>query len=200
MEKHNCHFTTGIFGIRYLYHILANFGYEKETVQLINQTTAPSLGYIFSHGATTLWESIPLNDKTVKRYKASLNHPMQGGFTAWFYQGIGGIAPDPENPGFKHFFLKPQLTDELEFAEVEFNSIRGLISSKWKNENNNFHWEIKIPVNSSATIDFPASDINEIFDNGRPIKEISDIEFLKKKGKYCVFKLLSGEYNLERKV
>ena len=35
---------------------------------------------------------------------ASVNHPMQYGFAAWFYHGICGIEPDSPNPGFKHFF------------------------------------------------------------------------------------------------
>ena len=198
MEKHNCHFSTGIFGIRYLYWALANFGYEKETLKLINQTTAPSLGHTFSLGATTLWERIPIDDEAAKLCKASLNHPMQGGFTAWFYQGLGGIEPDPENPGFKHFFLRPQLTAELEFAEVEFNSARGLISSKWKNESGNFQWRIKIPVNSSATVYFPSDKPDKIFINGKSILELSDIELIEATGKRCVFKLHSGEYNFER--
>jgi len=198
MEKYNCHFSTGIFGIRYLYQILANFGYEKEALKLINQTTAPSLGHTFSLGATTLWERIPLNDEAAKLCKASLNHPMQGGFTAWFYQGLGGIELDPENPGFKHFFLKPQLTDELDFVEVEFNSIRGLISSMWKNEDNKFKWQIIIPVNCSATVYFPSDSMNRIFIDSKCIKELSDIELIEKAGNYCVFKLPSGEYNFER--
>jgi len=195
MEKHDCHFTTGIFGIRYLYWALANYGYEKEAVQLINQTTAPSLGHIFSLGATTIWERIPLDDEMAKLCKSSLNHPMQGGFTAWFYQGICGIEADPENPGFKHFFLRPQLTEQLEFAEAEFNSIHGLILSKWSNKNDEFHWKIVVPVNSSATVYFPALEMSKIFDSGKSLTESSDIEFIKKEGRNCVFKISSGEYN-----
>ncbi|RLD12064.1 MAG: alpha-L-rhamnosidase [Chlamydiae bacterium] len=200
MGKYNCHFSTGIFGIRYLYDILTDYGYDKEAVQLINQTTAPSLGHIFSLGATTFWEHLPSNNEKAKLYRASLNHPMQGGFAAWFYQGIGGIEADPENPGFKHFFLRPQLTKELEFAEVEFNSIRGLISSKWKNVNGRFHWHINIPVNSSATVYFPAENFEEIFIDGKLITERSDIKIIEKTGKRCAFKLYSGEYSFERNV
>ena len=195
MEKHDCHFSTGIFGIRYLYWALANYGYEKEAVQLINQTTAPSLGHIFSLGATTIWERIPSDDEMAKLCKSSLNHPMQGGFTAWFYQGICGIEADPENPAFKHFFLRPQLTKNLTFAEAEFNSIHGLILSKWSNENDEFHWKIVVPVNSSATVYFPALEMSEIFDNGKPLTECSDVEFIKKEGKNCVFKICSGKYD-----
>ncbi len=196
MEKYDCHFSTGIFGIRYLYWALANFGFEKETVKLINQTTAPSLGHIFSLGATTIWERIPVSDDDAKREKASLNHPMQVGFTAWFFQGICGIVPDPENPGFKHFFLRPQLTENLEFAEAEFNSIHGLISSNWENKNGSFNLQIKVPVNSSATVYFPAGELSEVLENGKLAADCSEIEFLRKEGKYCVFKIQSGEYKL----
>ena len=195
MKKYNCHFSTGIFGQRYLYWALANYGYEKEVLKLFNQTTAPSLGHIFSAGATTLWERIPISEKELNPEKASFNHPMQGGFTAWFFQGIGGIVPDPENPGFNHFFLIPQLTQTLKFAKTEFKSVQGLIASNWKNDDGKFQWEIKVPVNSSATVYFPATNICEIFENGKSINENSQFEFIKQEGENCVFKICSGEYN-----
>ena len=199
MQKYDCHFSTGIFGQRFLYWALANYGYEKETLQLLNQTTAPSHGHIFSAGATTLWERIPISEKDLNPEDASWNHPMQAGFVVWFYQGIGGIIPDPENPGFKHFYLRPQLTTILDFAETEFDSVQGLISSNWKNENEKFQWEIKVPVNSSATVYFPATNMNEIFENEKSINGISEFEFIKQDGKNCVFKICSGEYNLTTK-
>jgi len=198
-EKYDYHFSTGIFGLRYLYWALSNYGYEKEAVQLINQTTAPSLGHIFSAGATTIWERIPISETAINPEDASWNHPMQGGFTAWFYQGIGGIVPDPQNPGFKHFFLRPQLTENLEFTDVEFKSIHGLISSKWKNRNGKFQWEIKVPVNSSATIYFPAADISEISESGKSVSDNSDIEFIKREGKHCIFNIPSGEFDFIRR-
>jgi len=195
MEKYDCHFSTGIFGVRYLYWTLANYGYEKEAVQLINQTTAPSLGHIFSLGATTIWELIPTFAKVENSENLSLNHPMQGGFTAWFYHGICGINPDPENPGFKHFFLRPQLTKSINFAEAELRSVHGLISSKWYNENGEFHWKIGVPVNCSSTVYFPASKNENIFENGKSINEIQEINLMKEDGDFCVLKIFSGEYH-----
>jgi alpha-L-rhamnosidase len=88
VERHDTHHSTGIMGSRYLYWALGEYGRGDLAYALLHNTTYPSYGYLFSLGATTFWESWDKNG-------GSLNHPMQGGFTAWLYHGIGGINPDP---------------------------------------------------------------------------------------------------------
>ena len=41
----------------------------------------------------------------IKAGGRSLNHVMQTAFVAWFYNGLAGINPTPDQPGFKHIRL-----------------------------------------------------------------------------------------------
>ena len=64
-------------------------------------------------GATTLWEEWGGN--------ASRNHIMFGDISAWFYQTLAGINPDPETVGFKHIIIKPQLLGDVKWARSTMN-------------------------------------------------------------------------------
>ncbi|MDR3060336.1 MAG: alpha-rhamnosidase, partial [Prevotella sp.] len=70
-------------------------------------------------------------------------------------KGLGGIFPDPEQPGFKHTILRPNFVDGLTNFEAKFKSPDGEISSKWEIKKKNVTYEIVIPANSSATLYLP---------------------------------------------
>ena len=74
--------------------------------------------------ATTLWEVLPVSSESRDECLAagcSLNHPMQGGYDAWFYEDVAGIRPDPQHPGFKRVLFEPRMTGCLQWAEVSVN-------------------------------------------------------------------------------
>lgn len=154
-DRHHGHHSTGIFGSRYLYGALAAHGHGDVAMSLFHQTHYPSIGYLISRGATTFWECWG-EEALDKQWGArSLNHPMQGGFDAWFYQGILGINPDPMRPGFQHIILRPQMTDQLQWARGSYNGPYGQVVSDWRHENGIFVWRIVIPPNSSASVYIP---------------------------------------------
>ena len=96
-NKQMKHVSTGIFGSRYIYETLGRFGYGDTVLEILNQTKFPSYGFLFSRGATTFWENWGekiFKDRGKSGDERSRNHPFQGGFNAWFYNGIGGIIPD----------------------------------------------------------------------------------------------------------
>ncbi|MBR4922191.1 MAG: alpha-rhamnosidase, partial [Bacteroidaceae bacterium] len=84
------------------------------------------------------------------------NHMMFGEIGAWFYKGIGGIFPDPENPGFKHVIFKPNFPVALTRFEANHESPYGEIISKWERKGKRIQYTVKIPANSSATLTLPA--------------------------------------------
>ncbi|NJX14446.1 alpha-L-rhamnosidase [Tamlana crocina] len=158
-NKFNGFLNTGIFGISRIFKVLCENGFEDEAYRLLSKKGNHSFETMWQHyDATTLWEILPtstddeLYDVLMLR---SHNHPMQGGFDAWFYSGIAGINPSEEQPGFEKIILKPYLTKQLQYAEASYNTKYGTIESKWKNENDTFIWEIQIPKNSSAEVFLP---------------------------------------------
>ncbi len=174
------HHTTGIMGSRYLFGELSRYGHGDEALGILQQRDYPSIGWLFELGATTLWESWGRGVEPggeMPRY--SLNHPMQGGFDAWFYDGICGIRPDPEQPGFKHFFVEPRLVGDLQSAKAEFDSSHGLIRSSWKRSTDKGYCDITVPANTTATLLLPCRDLEKVRVNGqaparaRGVKEVT---------------------------
>jgi len=196
VEKHNTHHSTGHMGSRYIYGQLARYGYGNIAQQMLNQTTYPSIGELFKRGATTFWEYWGEKhiDET-SRGTRSQNHPFQGGYDAWFFSGIAGISPDPQQPGFKHIILQPQLTGNLTFANAYYWSIYGLIESKWQIQGNRFQWPITIPANTTATVYVPTKNADNVTESGRPATEAEGVNFVAIMHGSAVYKVGSGSYS-----
>ncbi len=193
--KHHGHHSTGIFGSRHVYWALGRAGYGETVLNMLRQTTYPSIGYLLSIGATTLWESWDRDESAGAHGPRSHNHPMQGGFDAWFYNGMGGINPDPDNPGFKHIIFRPQLYDDLEYARARYSSIRGLISSEWRKDSGQFIWDLSIPANTAATIYLPGASVEDMSEGGHPLTSCEGIQISGYEAPFTEVKVGSGTYH-----
>ena len=196
VEKHNTHHSTGHMGSRYIYGQLARYGYGHIAQQMLDQTTYPSIGELFKRGATTFWEYWGEKhiDET-SRGTRSQNHPFHGGYDSWFFDGIGGINPDPVRPGFKNIILRPQLTGNLTFANAYYWSIYGLIESKWQIQADRFRWHITIPANTTATVYVPTKNADNVTESGRPAAEAEGVNFVAIMDGSAVYKVGSGSYS-----
>lgn len=147
VKKNSCKVDFGILGAKYIPRALADNGYIELAYRLLTQPEFPGWAYWLRQGANTLWEDW--------RGRQSRNHIMFGDISAWIYKYLGGISPDPEQPGFKHFIIKPHLVSDLKWVNAEHCSPYGRISSKWNVENENFNLEVEIPSESTATVITP---------------------------------------------
>lgn len=167
MEKAEGRYTTGIFGHRPLYTMLNDHGHADVTRHLWSLTDWPSLGFMTERHGLTTWPEVPFDWPAGERYRRnSFNHPMHSGFAAAFHESIGGIRPDPEQPGFRHFILRPCFLPGLEWAKAGHRSPHGLISSQWKRRGDAILWDVTVPEDSTATVRLPGS--GKITINGRP--------------------------------
>lgn len=153
IEEHEGHHACGIFGLRHLYTVLADNSQDELVYQMLTDTTFPGPAYVMSQGFTTWPERRFEWDKV--RFSNSFNHPMNGGFVAFMHESLGGIQPDEQAAGFKHFRLKPYLTNQLDWVKTHVESPYGTIRSEWKNEGSEFTWEVEVPVNTTATVFIP---------------------------------------------
>ena len=168
--------NTGIFGLSRIFDALARFGNEELAHQILTGKGKRSFENMWKiYDATTLWEELPVDEIAETVYIrdkfGSHNHPMQGGFDAWFYKGIAGISPVPVNSGFRTIRFEPMLTQQLEWAEASYMSKYGLIKSSWKWGNNKFNWEIVIPPNCDGQVFLPAVGKSRLQINGKEVSE-----------------------------
>jgi alpha-L-rhamnosidase len=107
---------------------------------------------------------------------------MFGEIGAWFYKGIGGIFPDPENPGFKNVILKPNFISTLDQFEASHDGPCGKIISKWERSGENLIYTVTVPPNSTATLFLLTETILEPEKIAKMagVKSIEKLEFLTK--------------------
>ena len=141
--------TTGDIGNRYLFQALSRNGLNDLMYRMHNHYEVPGYGYQVRAGMTTLTE------QWNPELGLSWNHFMMGQIDEWFYTSLGGINPDPEQPGFKHFFIKPAVAGDLKWVRCSYESIRGLIRSEWKCDGDRLILRVTVPENSTATVIMP---------------------------------------------
>ena len=151
-----------------------------------------------SGDATTLWEVLPVNEKSkaVCLDGSSLNHPMQGGYDAWFYEDIAGIRPDASGPGFRATRFEPLLTDCLPWASASVDTPYGIVSSRWERQDGGLQWEISIPANAWGLVALPEE--GRVTVNG----EAFDAALYPETGRGAqspLYRFPSGDYTIEIK-
>ena len=179
------HFDTGMMGTPYLLEVLTKYGRPDLAYTVMNRRDFPSFGYNIERGATTLWETWSGKD--------SHSHPMFGSVCAWFFQGLAGINPDPKNPGFKHTIIKPNIVDELDFANATYSSMYGEITSNWEFKNGAFKLLVAIPPNTTASVFIPAKSVDDVnIDN-------SMVKFIGVEEDFLHYEIPSGKYTFVSK-
>ena len=147
----NYHLDVGVLGAKALLNALSQNGQAETAYKVAAQDAYPSWGWWIVNGATTLLENWDLKAER----DISDNHMMFGEIGGWFFKGLGGIFPDPEQPGFKHILLRPNFVQGLEKSAVKHQSPYGEILSKWERKKKSVVFSVIIPANSSATFFVP---------------------------------------------
>jgi alpha-L-rhamnosidase len=180
------HIDVGLLGTKAILNALSENGYAELAYEVALQETYPSWGWWIKNGATTLYENWDItSDRDL-----SMNHIMFGEIGAWFYKGLGGIFPDPENPGFKNIILKPNFISSLDQFEADHDCPSGKIISKWERNSDNLKYSVSIPPNSSATLYLKTDEIS----NSKEISKMKGAKIVEVVKNYTKINLESGIY------
>ena len=182
IKAHENHLTTGFLGTTFLFPELAKYGSNDLIYQMVTQRDYPSWGRIIDEGATTITEAW---NAYMGADFASHNHFNLGSVNEWFFAYLAGIQPDINQPGFKHFFIKPIIVDSLNFVEASYESNFGTIRSEWGKENGKLSFLVEIPVNTTATVLIPGKDTS------------GQLKAFRTEGNYNQYHLGSGIYTFE---
>jgi len=190
IKKQDNHLTTGIFGTRYMLDYLSQGEGGQTAYDIVNQKTFPGWGHMLENGATTLWEHWAYSDNTF-----SHNHPMFGSVSQWFYRWLGGIQPHRDAIGFDRIIIMPQISNDLEWVNCSYDSIRGKITSKWRKTGNLIVMDIKIPANTTATVYLPCGKPEAIKENGISAGRALGVEFVRCQNNSATYNIQSGKYH-----
>lgn len=194
VKNHNYHLTTGNLCTKYLMEMLTEHGHSEVAYKIATQETYPSWGFMLANGATTLWERW---ENVAGGEMNSHNHPMMGSVDSWFYKYILGILPDAKGIGFEKFTIHPYVISDLDFAEGEFISVKGIIKSAWRKESGSIYLDVTIPGNSTATVFIPTKNIKSITESNQNIDLVNEVKFLRTEDKNAVYNVGSGTYHFK---
>jgi alpha-L-rhamnosidase len=163
---------------------------------LLNRTEYPSWLYPVTKGATTIWErwdGIKTDGSFQNAGMNSFNHYAYGAVGDWMYRTITGI--NQTSPGFKTFYIKPEIGGELTYAKASYNSMYGEIKSSWELNDNSLNMNVTVPANTLAKVYVPASSATQIKENGVSLSSVKGIKILESTDGYVELELGSGDYH-----
>jgi len=153
----------------------------------LSSTKQPSYGYFLERGEST-WPEYWNVDVP------SRIHTCYTGVASWMMKSLGGIRPDPANPGFQSFIIQPFLVGDLTFASATTESLYGPISSRWKRDGHMLSLDVSIPPNSQATVYLPTRKPETLKENTTPIRSVEGVTPLRFENGHAMLKVESGNY------
>jgi len=136
---------TGFLSTPFVLPVLTNGGNADLAYAMLENEKLPSWLAEVKSGATTMWEDWEGTEF------ASRNHYAQGAVCEWLFSTVAGIRVTGEN----HFRIMPVPGGSLTFAEANYRSIYGEVSSRWEKTPEGISYQITIPANTTADVLFP---------------------------------------------
>lgn len=129
-DKYHDHIAVGLMGVPIFTEWCIRERQANLMATILRQPDYPGYLHMINHGATTTWESWGCerdNGETVVEDRSRV-HNCYNGVGIWFYQALAGIRPDPEQAGYKHFFIDPQPCEGINWVRstkpTQYGTIR----------------------------------------------------------------------------
>lgn len=162
MNKNKGHIPCGVIGCSWLMRGLSDNGFADVAYLLATNDTYPSWGYMVKQGATTIWEL--WNGDKANSWMNSGNHVMLlGDLLTWCYQNLGGIRNAEGSVAYKHIELRPNFEiQDLDSVDVRYDTPYGKVVSRWEKDLEKVHWNVEIPVGTTADVYLPNGKIEHV--------------------------------------
>lgn len=123
-------YPTGILTSGILNQCLSDMGRDDIIYEFFSREDYPSLKFMLSKGATTIWERWQY---LVHNEMNSHNHPALCSLGPWFFKGICGLRKvTPKKDGGVHLEIKPYVPGDMDHAEMSYRTVWGAIRLSWK--------------------------------------------------------------------
>ena len=180
------HLNTGVLGTKYLLPVLTDAGYADVALQLAQQTTYPSWGYMIENGATSMWEHWALEAR-------SRGHYFLGTVDDWFFHDVAGIQASEET-GYADLTIAPKVTKQLDWAKATTQTPYGPVTSDWKQGGRRLTLDATVPVGTNATIELPAQNAWAVTEGGVTLEEADGVRDVSHRDGTVHVEVGSGHY------
>ncbi|MEU6511600.1 alpha-L-rhamnosidase C-terminal domain-containing protein [Streptomyces sp. NPDC046942] len=194
------HIQNDMYGSRYEFNILSEYGYTDLALKAVTQTGVPGYVHQIAEGATSLWEQ--WTDRL------SVDHHYRSNVATWFYQRLVGIKPT--STAYESLRIRPYIpsvavnsrvpkdtqdTDlvpaTLDHVSASIDTVRGTVSSAWRRRpDGRIDLAVTVPYNTDAEIWVPTQ--------GRPVAAPAGAVFVRDDASsgaaYQVYRAGAGSY------
>jgi hypothetical protein len=182
------HLDTGILGTYFMIEALMAQD-RNDLVDLVaRRQDYPGWGWMLAQGGTCIWEQWDGNNSRCHSSFLSIGD--------WFIRGILGIRPDPDAPGFRHFFLEPGVCGNLTYTTGEVDTAYGKIAGAWRIKDGKIALDVQVPANTTATVILPTHDAKYITESGQSIQRVKGVKLLRSNTRQATLEVVSGSYHL----
>ena len=197
IRQNNNSMTIGFLGSKQLLPALSQAGHSDLAYQLFLSKKFPSWGFEVDNGATTIWERWDsVNEQGGFTGNGSMNsfsHYAFGAVCEWMFEYAAGIQS--QAPGFTTLRIRPEIAREgLNYLKATYDTPQGTVVSSWKKSGRALTMDVTVPVNTTAEVHVPASDLTSVRVNGAPVSSASGLTVKGMQGGYLVLATGSGTY------
>ena len=182
LAENKNHLNTGFAGTPFLLFALSDGGAHDVAARVLFQEDYPSWLYAVNRGATTVWErwnGILPDGELYDPAMNSFNHYSYGSVGDFLYRRVAGL--ECAAPGYKKIVIQPRLTEGIEWARAEYESVYGKIVSGYDCRDGVLKIYATVPCNATATVCIPGTDKKYEVGSGEYVFESKTDVVLKRK-------------------
>ena len=147
---------TGFIGTPALLPALSMLGLHEHAARVFLNEEVPGWLYQVRMGATTIWErwdALAPDGTIYDPEMNSYNHYAYGAVCQWLFEGVAGLTPDPERPGFAGVILDPVVIPALGPVSARHQSAKGEIAAAWAVSGGKVSYDVTLPPGCAGRFD-----------------------------------------------
>ena len=146
-SHYNDHIAVGLVGVPILTEWVIKNREVDFMYSMLKKQDYPGYLHMINNNATATWEYWSGERSRV--------HNCYNGIGAWFYQAVGGIQPDENNPGYRHIYIEPQIPQGVTWAKTTKETPYGTVVVNWELKGKRMVMHVSLPVGTQANVAVP---------------------------------------------
>ncbi len=159
---------TGFIGTPAILPALTMHGMADLAEKIFLNRKVPGWLYQVDRGATSIWERWDALGEDGTIYDPdmnSYNHYAYGAVCQWLFEGVAGVAPVAEKPGFDEVILNPLILPALSPVQAWHNCRHGRIEAGWALDGDHVTYLVALPDGCTGRLSHSGQRTKVTLDN-----------------------------------